>query len=112
MTRAKDELTIGLPLRFYVNGQPRNGDRHAYAMRTRFIPPEILDRFDAIRWSPTAQRGDSSVPRLRPSTRRSRCARRVGARYGAKQVRPVDGDGSRPIVGGSSKKRAPMIDDD
>ncbi|MEZ5769926.1 MAG: 3'-5' exonuclease [Paracoccaceae bacterium] len=34
MTRAKDDLTIGLPLRFYVTGQPKSGDRHVYAMRT------------------------------------------------------------------------------
>ena len=55
MTRAKDELTIGLPLRFYVTQQPKNGDRHVYAMRTRFIPREILDRFEAVHWSPAGQ---------------------------------------------------------
>ncbi|MCB1331186.1 MAG: ATP-dependent helicase, partial [Maritimibacter sp.] len=57
MTRAKDELTLGLPLRFYVTGQPRNGDRHVYAMRTRFIPREILDRFEQVHWSPATQAG-------------------------------------------------------
>ncbi len=55
MTRAKDELTIGLPLRFYVTQQVKNGDRHVYAMRTRFIPKEILDRFEAFHWSPVGQ---------------------------------------------------------
>ena len=55
MTRAKDDLTIGLPLRFYVTGQPKNGDRHVYAMRTRFIPRRILDRFEQVHWSPAAQ---------------------------------------------------------
>ena len=58
MTRAKDELTLGLPLRFYVTGQPKNGDRHVYAMRTRFIPREILDRFEAVHWSPAGQGGE------------------------------------------------------
>ncbi|RJL06015.1 ATP-dependent helicase [Paracoccus aestuarii] len=52
MTRAKDQLTLGLPLRFYVTQQTRNGDRHVYAMRTRFIPSAILDRFEAVNWSP------------------------------------------------------------
>ncbi|HCQ63698.1 MAG TPA: ATP-dependent DNA helicase [Rhodobacteraceae bacterium] len=55
MTRAKDELTLGLPLRFYVTHQVKNGDRHVYAMRTRFIPREILDRFEAFHWSPAMQ---------------------------------------------------------
>ncbi|SDL95119.1 ATP-dependent helicase [Aliiruegeria lutimaris] len=59
MTRAKDQLTLGLPLRFYVQNQGRNGDRHVYAMRTRFIPKDILDRFDARHWSPT--QGDSQA---------------------------------------------------
>ncbi|MEH6775860.1 MAG: ATP-dependent helicase [Cereibacter changlensis] len=55
MTRAKDHLTLGLPLRFYVSQQTRNGDRHVYAMRTRFIPGSILDRFEALSWSPAVQ---------------------------------------------------------
>ena len=52
MTRAKDSLTLGIPLRFYVTQQERNGDRHLYATRTRFIPKEILDRFEPVYWSP------------------------------------------------------------
>ena len=52
MTRAKDSLTLGIPLRFYVTQQTRNGDRHLYATRTRFIPKEILDSFEPEYWSP------------------------------------------------------------
>ena len=52
MTRAKDQLTLGVPLRFYVTQQTRNGDRHIHAMRSRFIPREMLDRFEVIHWSP------------------------------------------------------------
>ncbi len=62
MTRAKDALTLGLPLRFYVTQQAKNGDRHLYAMRTRFIPKEILDRFEALHWAPDRQGAD-----LRPA---------------------------------------------
>lgn len=61
MTRAKDQLTLGLPLRFYVTQQTRNGDRHVYAMRTRFIPREILGQFEAIHWAP-AQQGAAARP--------------------------------------------------
>ena len=46
MTRARDHLHLVHPLRFFVHHQPRLGDRHVYAPRTRFIPDAILDRFD------------------------------------------------------------------
>ncbi|WP_102222986.1 ATP-dependent helicase [Acidimangrovimonas sediminis] len=64
MTRAKEALTLGLPLRFYVTQQTRNGDRHVYAMRTRFIPGEILDRFEARHWSPVQ---GEATPRPAPA---------------------------------------------
>ena len=46
MTRARDELTLIVPQRFYVHGQPKNGDRSVFAARTRFIPPPLLKHFD------------------------------------------------------------------
>lgn len=65
MTRAKDQLTLGLPLRFYVTQQTRNGDRHVYAMRTRFIPSAILDQFETLNWSPPPVAGEAR-PALAP----------------------------------------------
>ena len=50
MTRAKDELTLIVPQRFYVHGQPKNGDRSVFAARTRFIPPPLLKHFDRQTW--------------------------------------------------------------
>ena len=50
MTRAKDDLTLVVPQRFYVHGQPKNGDRSVFAARTRFIPPPLLKRFDRQTW--------------------------------------------------------------
>src|SRR5512136_14689 len=38
MTRAKNQLDILVPQRFYVSQQPGFGDRHVYGSRTRFIP--------------------------------------------------------------------------
>src|SRR5207237_9106010 len=35
MTRAKDDLHLLVPQRFFVHGQPVRGDRHVYASRTR-----------------------------------------------------------------------------
>ena len=46
MTRARDELHLIQPLRFYVHGQRRNGDRHVYAPRSRFLPDAILGAFE------------------------------------------------------------------
>jgi DNA helicase-2/ATP-dependent DNA helicase PcrA len=50
ITRAKDDLALVTPQRFYVHGQPRNGDRSVYASRTRFIPPQLLRHFDRQTW--------------------------------------------------------------
>ncbi len=38
MTRAKDDLHLVVPQRFFTHGQNAYGDRHVYASRTRFIP--------------------------------------------------------------------------
>ena len=46
MTRAKDELHLMQPLRFYSYGQSRRGDRYMHALRTRFIPDALLGLFD------------------------------------------------------------------
>ncbi|HWE28168.1 MAG TPA: ATP-dependent helicase, partial [Polyangia bacterium] len=48
MTRARDQLHVIHPLRFFVRQQRRYGDLHVFAPRTRFIPDGILDRFARI----------------------------------------------------------------
>ncbi len=50
MTRAKDQLQIVVPQRFFVTQQSQFGDRHVYAGRTRFIPPSLLDQFEKRTW--------------------------------------------------------------
>jgi len=52
MTRARDELHLIVPQRFFVTQQTRNGDRHLYAQRTRFIPRAMTTLFDDILWPP------------------------------------------------------------
>ena len=42
MTRAKDDLHLIVPQRFFIHGQHAQGDRHVYASRTRFIPEKLL----------------------------------------------------------------------
>ena len=50
MTRAKDELHVITPQRFYVTQQSQYGDRHIYAQRTRFIPRPMMALFDDVLW--------------------------------------------------------------
>jgi DNA helicase II / ATP-dependent DNA helicase PcrA len=50
MTRAKNELDLIVPQRFYVHQQSRGGDRHLYASRTRFIPDALLRFFEQRTW--------------------------------------------------------------
>jgi DNA helicase-2/ATP-dependent DNA helicase PcrA len=50
MTRAKDELYLMLPQRFFTHGQSRLGDRHVYASRSRFLPSALLSLFQSISW--------------------------------------------------------------
>jgi DNA helicase-2/ATP-dependent DNA helicase PcrA len=39
-----------VPQRFYVHAQAAHGDRHVYALRTRFIPESIVGRFEPGVW--------------------------------------------------------------
>jgi DNA helicase-2/ATP-dependent DNA helicase PcrA len=50
MTRAKDDLHLMVPQRFFTHGQSAQGDRHLYASRTRFIPDGLLGLFDMTSW--------------------------------------------------------------
>ena len=50
MTRAKDNLHLVMPQRFFTHGQNAQGDRHVYASRTRFIPATLLQYFECISW--------------------------------------------------------------
>jgi DNA helicase-2/ATP-dependent DNA helicase PcrA len=52
MTRAKEDLHIITPQRFYVHNQTHLGDRHVWAQRTRFIPPHLMQNFEAAAWPP------------------------------------------------------------
>jgi DNA helicase II / ATP-dependent DNA helicase PcrA len=67
MTRAKDNLHLVVPQRFFTHGQHSQGDRHVYASRTRFIPEKLLALFERANWpvaSPGAARGPSQGPRI------------------------------------------------
>ena len=46
MTRARDQLHLIHPRRFYTTAQPSLGDRYVHAPRSRFIPEALLELFD------------------------------------------------------------------
>jgi DNA helicase-2/ATP-dependent DNA helicase PcrA len=58
MTRAKDDLHLIVPQRFFTHGQNAQGDRHVYASRTRFIPDGLLGIFERTAW-PMAASGSA-----------------------------------------------------
>jgi len=64
MTRAKDDLHLMVPQKFFTGGQHAQGDRHVYASRTRFIPPGVLPHFTSSAW-PVVAVGPSGRPDAR-----------------------------------------------
>ena len=48
MTRAKTDLHLIAPLKYYVANQPKNGDRHVYGARSRFLTKAVMAKLDAI----------------------------------------------------------------
>jgi DNA helicase-2/ATP-dependent DNA helicase PcrA len=68
MTRAKDDLHLVVPQRFFTHGQHAQGGRHVYASRTRFIPQTLLSLFERANWPivapAAASRSATSGPRI------------------------------------------------
>jgi DNA helicase-2/ATP-dependent DNA helicase PcrA len=50
MTRAKTNLDLVVPLKYYVTQQSRMGDRHVYGARSRFMTKAVMACFDEIAW--------------------------------------------------------------
>jgi DNA helicase-2/ATP-dependent DNA helicase PcrA len=66
MTRAKDNLHLIVPQRFFAHSQRSNRDCHMYASRTRFIPADILLHFEGCVWPVAAEPAEGpAVPRER-----------------------------------------------
>ena len=73
MTRAKDNLHLVVPQRFFTHGQNAQGDRHVYASRTRFIPAALLQLFECTTW-PVAAAGPNGQAGCTDGARRRRRA--------------------------------------
>jgi DNA helicase-2/ATP-dependent DNA helicase PcrA len=70
ITRAKRDLQLVAPLKFYVTQQSRWGDKHVYGARSRFLTEPVLAAFESRVW-PTG--------RALPATERTRSTVRIDA---------------------------------
>jgi DNA helicase-2/ATP-dependent DNA helicase PcrA len=50
VTRARRELDLIAPLRFYVTQQRRFGERHLYGARSRFLTDAVMDTLEQSAW--------------------------------------------------------------
>jgi ATP-dependent DNA helicase UvrD/PcrA len=62
MTRAKNDLHLVVPQRFFTHGQRARGDRHVYASRSRFIPERLLGLFERTTWPGLASTASARSP--------------------------------------------------
>jgi DNA helicase-2/ATP-dependent DNA helicase PcrA len=50
MTRARHELHLVAPLKYYITQQPRTADKHVYGARSRFLTNEVMKTLEAKVW--------------------------------------------------------------
>lgn len=50
ITRAKRDLHLIAPLKYYITQQSRTGDAHVYGARSRFLSEEVLQAFEHTTW--------------------------------------------------------------
>jgi DNA helicase II / ATP-dependent DNA helicase PcrA len=48
MTRARNELSCVVPLRFQITSQPKTSDGHVYGARSRFLTEKVVKCFDEL----------------------------------------------------------------
>jgi DNA helicase II / ATP-dependent DNA helicase PcrA len=55
MTRAKQDLHLIAPLKYYITQQSRTGDAHVYGARSRFMTDALFERFERSVWPASAE---------------------------------------------------------
>ena len=98
MTRAKDQLHLMVPQRFFTHGQRGLGDRHVYAQRTRFIPNSLTKHFQSRYWPQAKAAGRAARKARRAGGRESQDARHVGLARQPPSATVVGGDPEHKIV--------------
>jgi DNA helicase II / ATP-dependent DNA helicase PcrA len=85
MTRAKETLDLISPQRFFVRQQSAHGDRHVYALRSRFIPDALVDLFESCAWPVVTSLAEPVVAAENESSATVDIAARVRARWSGAQ---------------------------
>ncbi len=62
MTRARDALDVIVPQRFHIGAQSAVGERHVYAIRSRFLTHATLAHFDVLSWPAAPISATSDAP--------------------------------------------------
>jgi DNA helicase-2/ATP-dependent DNA helicase PcrA len=66
MTRAKTDLHVIAPLRYYVTQQPRRGDAHVYGAKSRFMTRAVLAQFQEVTWPAAETSAGAPTPPAAP----------------------------------------------
>jgi DNA helicase-2/ATP-dependent DNA helicase PcrA len=61
MTRAKQELHLIAPVRFYVTQQSRSGDKYVHGTRSRFLTEPVLASLERAAWPAQFEGGATAV---------------------------------------------------
>jgi DNA helicase-2/ATP-dependent DNA helicase PcrA len=66
MTRAKSDLHLIAPLKYYVTQQSRMGDRHVYGAKSRFLTSTVMERLEPVAFGETLERqaAEAAKPRV------------------------------------------------
>ena len=67
MTRAKTDLHLIAPLRFYVTGQARMSDKHVYGAKSRFVTSAVMACLAPVTWPERESQSDAvlkNTPRV------------------------------------------------
>ncbi len=101
MTRARDALSLWVPQRFYVTQQRAFGDRHLYALRSRFIPDALLPHFECVKPVAAGIATDGSATDDEPGLLLDLAAALRGPAF-----TPAPGAGSRTTPSSSEDRRS------
>jgi DNA helicase II / ATP-dependent DNA helicase PcrA len=81
MTRAKNHLHLIVPQRFYAYQQSKSGDRHVYALLSRFIPDSLFHHFDSCAWPVVEESTGASAKVPHPTTAKVDISAQVRAQW-------------------------------
>jgi DNA helicase-2/ATP-dependent DNA helicase PcrA len=61
MTRAKRDLDLIAPLKYYVTQQSRMGDRHVYGAKSRFLTKEVMACLQEVAWGEALEKESAAT---------------------------------------------------